>query len=240
MDYVRNMFHKEPLFYLGDQCMDNVSSMDILGVTFTAKGTYDAHIERRIQKCRNSSFSLSEVGMCYPGLATETKSYLYRTICQPTLTYGLDAISASEGLLRQMDSTQGCIMKRVCGIPKRSHHSNLMAALNIQTARSMVAKLTGSLYYRIFQENSPTRNLCVYHLSHFIVTGKAESGTIVDRLLTYGMCPIKSAFERTIPPNLSPERDAVMDSLKYLLFHENFIKPWSNEYLLTKLLTKAF
>ena len=93
--------------------MNNVSSMDVLGVTFTTKGTYYAHIDNRIQKCRNSSFSLSEVGMCYPGLASDTKSYLFKTICQPTLMYGLDAISVSDASIRKMDSTQGSIMKRL-------------------------------------------------------------------------------------------------------------------------------
>ena len=62
---------------------------------------------------------------------SDTKSYLYRYICQPTLMYGLDAINFSAPVLNKLQNTQGSIMKRVCGIPKRSHHTQLLRALDI-------------------------------------------------------------------------------------------------------------
>ena len=40
--------------------------------------------------------------MCYPGIMSDAKSYLYRSICQPTLMYGLDAINLSAPM--SMDS----------------------------------------------------------------------------------------------------------------------------------------
>ena len=55
------------------------------------KTNFNQHVDNRITKCRNSSFSLSDVGMCYPVVISDTKSYLFPTICQPRLVYGLDA-----------------------------------------------------------------------------------------------------------------------------------------------------
>jgi hypothetical protein len=225
--------------HLGDMYMQNVKSMDILGVTFTSSGLYDQHVETRTQKCRNSSFSLSDVGMCYPGLASDTKAYLYKTICQPTLLYGLDYLPVSDGLIRKMDSTQGSIMKRVCGLAKRSHHSRLIRALGIENTTLMLTKITASLYYRIFQVNCPTRDLCIYDLSQYICGGQIVPGTIIDRVIKYGLCPVKCAFEKYMP-NSCYEPDGVVDSLRHLLYHDNYIKPWSSEYMLTTLLTKAF
>ena len=34
--------------------------------------------------------------------------------------------------------------------------------------------------------------------------------------------------------------DGIVDSLRSMIFSENFIKPWCNEHILVKLLTKAF
>ena len=33
------------------------------------------------------------VCMCYPGTMSDAKSYLFRSICQPTLLYRLDAVN---------------------------------------------------------------------------------------------------------------------------------------------------
>ena len=54
----------------------------------------------RLTKCRNSSIALSGAGMCYPGLASETKSHLFKTICQPTLIYGLDSVPISNTIVK--------------------------------------------------------------------------------------------------------------------------------------------
>jgi len=125
------MLQKEPRLFLGEHCITNVECIDILGVSFSAVGNYASHVTTRLTKCRNSSFALSGAGMCYPGLASETKSHLFKTICQPTLMYGLDPVPISNAMVKQLENTQGAIMKRVCGIPKRSHHLLLFDALDI-------------------------------------------------------------------------------------------------------------
>ena len=96
--------------------IQNAKSIDILGVTFSIKSDFNQHVDSRTMrtaKCRNISFALSDVGMCYPGIISDAKSYLYRSICQPTLMYGLDAINLSAHMLKKLQNTQGSIIKRV-------------------------------------------------------------------------------------------------------------------------------
>ena len=61
--------------------------------------------------------------MCYPVVISDTKSYLFPTICQPRLVYGLDAFDLNNKLMKQIENAQGGIMQRLCGIPKCSHHT---------------------------------------------------------------------------------------------------------------------
>jgi len=61
--------------------------------------------------------------MCYPGVMSDTTPYLFPTICQPTLLYGLDAVDLNNNMIKTLENAQGGIMKRVCDIPKRSHHT---------------------------------------------------------------------------------------------------------------------
>jgi len=52
---------------------------------------------------------------------SDTKSYLFYSICQPTLLYGLDAVNININMVKKIENMQGSIMKRVCGIPNHSH-----------------------------------------------------------------------------------------------------------------------
>ena len=117
--------------YLDDNQLHNSDSIDILGVTFTSKANFHQHFDNRITKYRNSSFSLSDVGMCYPGVMSNTKSYLFRTIGQSTLVYGRDAVDLNNNMMKQLENGIAGMIKRVCCIPKRSHHTQLLQALNI-------------------------------------------------------------------------------------------------------------
>ena len=59
-----------------------------------------------------------------------------------------------------------------------------------------------------------------------------------------GVSLVKGLFSRIYKPK--PQvgndnfNDGVVDSLRYLISQENFIKPYSNEHILGVLLTKAF
>jgi len=87
---------------------------------------------------------------------------MFRTICQSTLLYSLDAVDLNNNMIKKLENAQGGIMKRVCGIPKRSHHTQLLQALNISSVNKMLIKSVASLYTRMFKVNSPLRDLCVY------------------------------------------------------------------------------
>ena len=55
------------------------------------------------------------------------------------------------------------------------------------------------------------------------------------------LSPVKCLFRRVIP-NVIEEahHDGVVESLRFLILHENFIKPYSSEHIIASLLTKAF
>ena len=54
---------------------------------------------------------------------SDTMSYLFRTICQLTLLYCLNAFDLNNNMMKTFENAQGGIMQRLCGIPKCSHHT---------------------------------------------------------------------------------------------------------------------
>ncbi len=88
--YKPDCFVTEPRWYLNENIMQTVTKLEILGVTFTNNGTCSDHVHNRVQKCRRAFYSLSNIGMNCPGLNNKSKSQLYRSICLPALTCGME------------------------------------------------------------------------------------------------------------------------------------------------------
>jgi hypothetical protein len=92
--------------------------------------------------------------------------------------------------------------------------------------------------------DSPARDLNVHLLAQYMANGTIVPGTSISRMLKMGLNPVKCAFNKLNTcydgaPYVH-NTDGIVDSLKCLLQHEHFIKPYSDEYTLVKLLTRAF
>ena len=223
--YKPNCFSTPPEWFMGDQAMELVDNLDVLGVNFTSNMKYDIHINTRVQKCKRSMYALSNSGMRYPGLSSSTKSHLFRSVCQPTLMYGVECLNVTSKNINDLNSAQGSVIKHVCGLSKRARHSALMQALDVTSAADYVKKSTISLYNRT----------CAINI--FMSDNVRIPGTLVDRVLGLGACPL-SIYNKYTP--IQSKKSGLVDSIRAMLLTENFIKPWSDEYLLVKLLTRSF
>ena len=95
------------------------------------------------------------------------------------------------------------------------------------------------LFHRIFRTNTPARDLQMTFLSHYLSSGQIIKGTILHKLVSIGVSPTHCAFH--VPKNeplTTP--DGLVDSLKYLIYHDNYIKPDSDEHSLVMMMLKAF
>ena len=234
-------FLQTPMWYLGENIMKTVNELEILGVTFRSNLKCNLHVQNRIQKCRKALYSMNNVGMCYPGLNTSTKTLIYKTVCLPSMTYGMETVNLSKQDMKQLESFQGGIAKRICGIGKRSHHTRLVRAMNLDNVGTLIGNQMRSLYNNISLIDSPTRQLNLHILHEYMFKGILIPGTLVARIVESGYSPVNLTFHKPPPPLHDVlEDDGVVDSIRHLIYNENYIKPWCNEHLLVKLLTRAF
>ena len=178
--------------------------------------------------------------MSYPGLNRKSKVHLYKTIRLPTVLSDVECLSASVNNFANIQSAQDNIMKYVCSLSKRSHHSNFLQALGITGANTLLSEYNKSLFTRIFQNDSPTSNLCVYFIDLFVTENVLIPGILVNRIVHMGISPASPIFPGcTNSSQSSSTADGLVDSLRFILHSDNYIKSRSNEYLLVKLLTKS-
>ena len=125
------------------------------------------------------------------------------------------------------------------GFPKRSHHTALLQAVHIDDVMSSVTRNTLSLWWRLFQVDNAARKLQIKLMKELYNGNGLIPETILKRVVSAGFSPIKSLFTKqlNVNPEVNSPRDGVVDSLRYLICNENFIKPYSEEHVLATLLT---
>ena len=98
--------YQDPKWRLGDKCLCNEKSLNILCNVFNRGGNNASHVTNTLTKCRHSFYGLGNAGMLYPGATPDVQAYLYKSICQPTLTYGLECMGSTAIQMRRLESAQ--------------------------------------------------------------------------------------------------------------------------------------
>ena len=171
----------------------------------------------------------------------EVQAHLYKSICQPVLTYGMECMSYSKDQFRRMESTQGRLVKQCLGLSKSSHNTAMWKALNIEKVQNIVDRNVLNLYHRIFKIESPARSIIQFLLARYITYGTTVPGTLIDRVVSIGESPLKCVFRKS-GHKVSILKDGIdghADSIRLLLNSRNYLNHNSEENFMVRLLTTA-
>ncbi len=115
--------------------------------------------------------------------------------------------------------------------------------MGIDTIDDSVSRRTCNLFVKIFQVESPARKLCIHLLSKYICSGAMVKGTLLERIVSTGMSPsrlLADGIKSMVTQKYKQGSNGIVDTMQMLLFHDNFVKPWSEELSLLRLLTNSF
>ena len=129
------------------------------------------------------------------------------------------------------------------GLSKHAHTTELLLSAGINRIPNVLNKNIASLYNRIFKISTPLQYLTTYFLSQYIIRNMVVSGTFIDNLLCLGLSPTSSIFnvdKQILCTNQVTGDNGRVDSIRSRIYHDNFIKPYSEEHNLVSLLTKSF
>ena len=242
----KEILNRPPAWKLNDDIITNRDEVDVLGVTLTSNLSASVHVKNRISSARRRLFGLQNDGLCFPGLSSGVKCYLWKTAVCPILNFGCHTLELSPGDIKSLESLQSDCVKRFLGIPKRSHHSKLLQATGIPRIRSQICGNRASLLGRIFRHESPCRSLNAVLLSRWLMEGALVDGTLLSTLVGDGFNPLDIVYgaRARSPPGatgaVSVAGDGVVDSLASVIFSDRYNVPDSAERTLAKLLLRAF
>ena len=227
-------------WHLYGQEMQPSDEIEILGVTMSSKSTPTSHVDKRTSLCRRSIYRLSPSGMCYPGLEAGAKAHIWNTIGAPTIQYGMECVDLSKKNMQHLSKVQTNIIKNVMGLSKRSHHTHLLQALSIPSFDQYLDLSIRRLYNRLMVTDTPAGALQTRLLARYTTTGHVIKHTLLARLLSRLHDPYLLIHHPGPRCETSLGSNGITDSLRYLVTHHNYIKPWSYEFLQVRLLLAAF
>jgi hypothetical protein len=235
-----NILFGEPQWYLGTESIENVKSIEILGVVFNNECKGENHVNTRIQKCYRSYYSLRDAGFCYPGTNTDVKTYMWNTICKPVLLYGCESISLSKKDITALESAQGNIIKQSIGLSKCCQSTNILQAMYIKKIKDELVNNTLSLWKRVFAANCTLRRLCSYLYTEYVLYNTIIPGTLLTSVINSGQSPVLCSLQKIKVDSSQVYNNGVVDSLRMVLKSKNYIKYNSPERHIAFLLCKSF
>ena len=115
----------------------------------------------------------------------------------------------------------------------------LLSAVEVRPVQDLIWTRTISLFKQIYNvTHQPEPWTCIF----YIATGNITNGSLLSRIIGQGASPLSVIYNTLDTPKaaIMDENNGVVDSLRLLLHSENYIKPWSVEHHIVKLLTRCF
>ena len=129
---------EEPRWSLSGQQLSDRQQSEHLGITLDEGLSAVPHVRHRATRARASLYGLAPVGMLATGLCPVDKCFLWRTVVQPALLYGCMANPLSAANVTELTAIQAATGKTALGLPRRAHHTALLAAAGIAPAHELI------------------------------------------------------------------------------------------------------
>ena len=206
--------------------LENTRKIKYLGVIINSENSIKDHIEERIKKTTNCFYGINNLGIEDPTLKSKIKSQLYKTLCRPILTYGIEALKVNDILKRKLKTTEGFLIKKMLGLGKKSRTKRLMSALDMETTQSLLLKRKLSFVGRL-EKNEFTKNL----VNNIILESRSLRKPLSKKSMILEIINIleidtnieslsKKAHERIKEENTAAKlekKDGLVESIKYCI-----------------------
>ena len=93
------------------------------------------HIKARISAARRAFYGQQSAGLCSCGVAPHTAAYIYNVAIQPVLSFDCATVDIKSRHIKELEKTQGILIKTALKLHKRSKNISLLRALNVKKVK---------------------------------------------------------------------------------------------------------
>lgn len=173
-----------PSWELSGQQLQVRRSTEHLGSVLDCQFDAKQHIEARIKKACGAFYGLAPVGMFLHSLPARDKVFLWKRIVLPCMTFGCNTAPLSSADLERLDSRQANCIKAALGLPRRSHHSALLAALNLPRVHEVLRADILRTFFQIFVSNHRLRQAFISGIATLAINPSIIAGSFLHHVYT--------------------------------------------------------
>ena len=172
--------HRHPDLEIGGKKLTHVNGFVYLGLPVGNCEFAHKFVDDKLEKCVRAFYSLNYFGCRSGGLTPQLTAFMYRTYCQPILSYCLEAVEIGVTALHAYDSRQATLVKRFAGVSKYARSIPLLNALKIASVSHLYHKMK-LVYLNQLQGNQLTNSI-LGHLRNMYQAVGAPKQSVVRQL----------------------------------------------------------
>ena len=131
---------QESNFLIGGGNLKPVTDFEYLGLPIGNKTYINNFFEEKFRSVEKAFFTIRRVGIHKGFWFPNTLGFIYKQYCQSIFNYGLELISLSGSLLKQLDKRQSLILKMTLNLSKFSRSTPLLEALRVSSIEQLYFK----------------------------------------------------------------------------------------------------
>ena len=212
-----------PTWTLSGQTLQVRLQTEHLGVVSNSRLSAAPHVEQRTKRARGAFYGLTPVGMLSNRLSAADKIYLWKTVVVPTLIFGCETAPLTPSDVECLDARQAACIKAALGLPRTSHHTALLTALNVSPIHESLRGSIFKCFRATFHSTHRLNQIYISGLAQLAVNSDALAGSFLSQV--YAMCNkdigviLDMAAGRIDHERIQAPRSpsGLVDSIKYAL-----------------------
>jgi hypothetical protein len=149
---------EQPKIYLSGKAIEKVSNVKYLGVIINENLSNEDHLKERRNKLLKAAYSLNRLDIRNYKMRPYLKEFFYKTNIKQKMYYGLENYPLTSTQIRNIQTSEGIIIKRFLSLNKKSRTNKLLLALGIEPTLHTLAKQK-LLFVDRLQKNDFTKAL---------------------------------------------------------------------------------
>jgi hypothetical protein len=231
---------------INETTIQEVNTMKYLGIIFNKKLDSKEHLKHRNKLNMIATYSLYNTGLLDKCMDSETKSFIYKTYCRPTLLYGLELATIGEMEYKLLRTDESILLKRIISTTKYASTTKAYLSLNIRDILNTTCIMKLKLWHRLLQ-NKYTKELIDSLERSYVNHDKSKEKSKSDKSLYIEIKEFQALFDlkefklkniKSIEEKLQKiEEEAIKDSTE-ITFIKYCIDNRYKEHSLHKTLSK--
>jgi hypothetical protein len=179
---------------INETIIQEVNTMKYLGIIFNKKLDSKEHLKHRNKLNMIATYSLYNTGLLDKCMDSETKSFIYKTYCRPTLLYGLELATIGEMEYKLLRTDESILLKRIISTTKYASTTKAYLSLNIRDILNTTCIMKLKLWHRLLQ-NEYTKELIESLERSYVNQDKSKEKSKSDKSLYIEIKEFQALFD---------------------------------------------